>query len=119
MVIETEVLPATTVESEALSRLGEQVRTTGRMILSSIAVRLPRRLRTIHGAAFQSELIEANDIEMALYTGSDPSVYTRWPHSGWILGNVSNFSILTQSVSALLCRSSHPYKRKEATVAKM
>jgi len=46
VVIETEVLPAVTVEQEAVSRLGEQVRTTGRTILSSLAVRLPIRLRT-------------------------------------------------------------------------
>src|SRR6266567_9402511 len=46
VVIETEVLPAITVEQEAVSRLGEQVRTTGRTILSSLAVRLPIRLRT-------------------------------------------------------------------------
>src|SRR4051812_8658437 len=47
--IETEVLPASTVESEAVGRLGEQVRTTGRTILSSIAVRLPVRLRSKTG----------------------------------------------------------------------
>jgi hypothetical protein len=41
VVIETEVLPAITVESEAISRLGAQLRTTGKKILSSIAVRFP------------------------------------------------------------------------------
>jgi hypothetical protein len=44
--IETEIVPGITVESEAMSRLGEKVRTTGRTILSSVAVRLPVRLRT-------------------------------------------------------------------------
>ena len=34
VVIETEVFPATTVEAEALSRLGAQIRTTGRRILT-------------------------------------------------------------------------------------
>lgn len=99
VVIETEVLPAVTVESEAVSRLGEQVRTTGRVILSSIAVRLPVRLRTKQGALLQSDLANANDLEMALYTGSGPSVSVRWPHSGWILGSVADLSILTQSAS--------------------
>jgi len=99
VVIETEVLPATTVESEAVSRLGERVRTTGRTILSSVAVRLPDRLRTKHGELLQSELATANDLEMALYTGSSPSVASRWPHSGWILGSVADLSILTQSAS--------------------
>jgi hypothetical protein len=99
VVIETEVLPAVTVEAEAIARLGEQVRTTGRTVLSSIAVRLPFRLRNKSGKALQSELARANDLEMALYTGSNPAVASRWPHSGWILGTAADLSILTQSAS--------------------
>ena len=99
VVIETEVLPAATVESDAISRLGKQMRGTGRTILSSIAVRLPERLRTKQGSFLQSELENASDIEMALYTGSDPSAHSRWPRSGWTLGGVSNLSILVQYAS--------------------
>ena len=36
---------------------------------------------------------------MALYTGSDPSAHSRWPRSGWILGSVSNLSLLVQYAS--------------------
>jgi hypothetical protein len=99
VVVETEVLPATSVESEAISRLGHQIRTTGRTILSSIAVRLPLRLRSKSGAALKTELTKANDIEMALYTGSGPETASRWPKSGWILGTPSVLSILAQSAS--------------------
>jgi hypothetical protein len=100
--IETEVLPASTVELEALSRLGEQVRTTGRTILSSIAVRLPPRLRDRQGAALQNELVTASDIEAALYTGKSgksPAEFSRWPRSGWLPGSVADLSILVQSAS--------------------
>ena len=99
VVIETEVSPAATVESDAISRLGKQIRATGRTILSSIAVRLPQRLRRKQGSFLQSELEDATDIEMALYTGSDPSAHSRWPRSGWILGRVSDLSILVQYAS--------------------
>jgi len=99
VVIETEVLPAVTVESEAISRLGEQVRSTGQPILSSIAIRLPRRLREKHGAALQTEIENADDIEMALYTGNSQATCSRWPSSGWILGSVSDLSILVQLAS--------------------
>ena len=99
VVIETEVLPAPTVEQEATSRLGKQIRATGKAILSSIAVRLPQRLRTKQGSSLRSELEDAIDLEMALYTGSDPSSNSRWPHSGWIRGSVSNLSILVQYAS--------------------
>ena len=99
VVIETEVLPAPTVESDATSRLGKQIRDTGRTILSSIAVRLPKRLTTKQGSSLRNELEDAIDIEMVLYTGSDPSAHSRWPHSGWILGGVPNLSILVQYAS--------------------
>jgi hypothetical protein len=99
VVLETEILPATTVESEALSRLGEQVRTTGRTVLSSIAVRLPVRLRAKHGSGLKNELARANDLEIAFFAGSSPSSFSRWPSAGWIYGGITDLSILTQSAS--------------------
>jgi hypothetical protein len=42
--IETELVPATSVESDACARLGKHVQTTGRTILSTLAVRLPSNL---------------------------------------------------------------------------
>ncbi len=70
VVIETEVVPAVSFEAEAIARLGEQVRTTGRTILSAIAVRLPDRLRSKRVAGLQKELEIAADLEMVLYTAS-------------------------------------------------
>ena len=99
VVIETEILLAATVEPEAIARLGKQIRATGKTILSSIAVRLPKRLTTKQGLSLRSELEDAIDIEMALYTGSDPSEHSRRPDSGWIRGSVSNLSILVQYAS--------------------
>lgn len=81
VVIETEVVPAVTVEAEAVARLGAHLKKTGRTILSSIAVRLPLRLRDKSGKALQKELLACSDLEMALYTGSSPSVASRFPHT--------------------------------------
>src|SRR3990170_4889349 len=64
--IETEVLPATNVEFDTVARLGEFIRTNGRPILSSIAVRLPERLKKRSGASLQKELGETTDFETAL-----------------------------------------------------
>lgn len=99
VVIETEVTPGTNVESDAIARLGELVRTNGRAILSSIALRLPERLKMHSGASLQKQLAGATDLEMALYTGSQPGNYLRWPQSGWLNGGVADLSILTQSAS--------------------
>lgn len=99
VVIEAEILPASSVESEAMSRLGEQLRTSGRKILSSIALRYSSRLPSKQGVALRSELSKVNDLEMALYTGNSPSVSTRWPRSGWLIGSIADLSILAQSAS--------------------
>jgi hypothetical protein len=99
VVIETEVLPAITVEPEARARLGESIKATGRTILSSIAVRLPKRLREIQGPQLQVELSAATDLEMALFTGKSPANASRWPHNQWITGTVSDLSFLTQSAT--------------------
>ncbi|MHB1865670.1 MAG: DNA methyltransferase family protein [Candidatus Saccharimonadales bacterium] len=99
VVIETEVLPAATVEAEAVARLGAKLKQTGRTILSSVAVRLPLRLRGKSGKTLQKDLLASIDLEMALYTGSSPEKATRWPKSGWMIGTVADLSVLTQSAT--------------------
>ena len=82
-----------------MSRLGKYTSGAGRTILSAIAVRLPARIRTKQGHLLLSEMTAATDLEMALYTGSDAAKSTRWPRSGWIIGDVSDLSILVQLAS--------------------
>ena len=97
--IETEVVPAVTLESDATARLGEELRSNGRKILSCISVRLPSTLTKKHGNALQAALSAASDLGMALYTGSSATAFARWPQSGWILGGVADLSVLAQSAS--------------------
>jgi hypothetical protein len=97
--IETEVMPAGTVEADARSRLGEKVKATGRDILSSIAVRLPVRLRDKQNSALMKDLATAQDIEAVLYMGRSADAFERLPQSGWLAGNVADLSILAQSAS--------------------
>lgn len=99
VVVETEVLPAVTVESEATDRLGHTLRSNGRKILSSIAMRLPASLPSKSGAALNSALIETTDFEMAMFTGSGPTEFQRWPPSGWIRGSVADLSVFIQTAS--------------------
>lgn len=99
VVIETEVLPAATVEPEARSRLGSHIASNGRTILSSIALRLPKRFRAMDGSDLANELLTATDYEMALYTGESPDHASRWPRDRWITGNIADLSILTQAAA--------------------
>ena len=72
VIVETEILPAISVESDARQRLGEHLAPSGRRILSSLAVRLPVRLRDFSEQLLKNEILNASDFEMALYTGENP-----------------------------------------------
>ncbi len=99
VIIETEVLPAVTVEADAFLRLGEHLQPSGRRILSAVAIRMPLRLRDLSGSALRSSISDASDFEMALYTGENATTYSRWPQAGWLLGSVVDLSILVQLAS--------------------
>lgn len=99
VVIETEIEPAVTVEQDAVQRLGQVIRKTGRTILSSIAVRLPLRFRDKAGNGLRVEICDASDLQLALYTGREPLAASRWPNMGSIRGGVADLSILAQSAS--------------------
>lgn len=99
VVIETEVMPAITVEPEARARLGESLKENGRKILSAIAVRSPARFRAVAGLALASEIADAGDLEFALFTGNDQADAIRWPQHGWMKGTISDLSILAQAAT--------------------
>jgi hypothetical protein len=56
VIIETEVLPAASVEDDAIQRLGQQLRPSGKRILSALAVRLPANLREHEGQSLKKYL---------------------------------------------------------------
>ncbi len=99
VIIETEILPATSVEVDAKQRLGEHLSPSARRILSSVAIRLPVRLKGFSGQPLKNEILNASDFDMALFTGESPDSFVRWPQSGWVRGNITDLSTLVQSAS--------------------
>ncbi len=99
VVIETEILPAQTVEEEALSRLGKGLSKSGQTILSAIAVRLPPRLREAQGDALKKAILVSQDMQFAQLTGRNADRATRHPKSGWLTGGINELSLLAQSAS--------------------
>jgi hypothetical protein len=100
VVLETEVLPAATVEADARSRLGQALRDTGRQVFSSVAVRLPPALREHEGAALAGALRHSTTkLEFACFTGRSPEDATRWPKAGWISGSMSDLCLVCQSMT--------------------
>src|SRR5260370_8733589 len=68
VVIGTKVLPAPTVEADALARLGKRLRGTGRRVFSVVAVRLPPRLRNELGKSLTTANTSAQCPELASFT---------------------------------------------------
>lgn len=99
VIVETEILPANSVESDAKQRLGEHLSPSSRRILSSLAVRLPVRLKDFSGQSLKDEILNASDFDMALYTGENPESFVRWPQNGWVRGNATDLSMLIQSAA--------------------
>jgi len=99
VIVETEILPSQTVESDAKQRLGEYLVRPGRRILSSVAVRLPVRLRDLSGRPLKEAILTASDLDVALFTGESPESFARWPRNGWVKANVADLSMLIQSAT--------------------
>lgn len=99
VVIETEVLPAANVEAEAIARLDEKLRGSGRPILSSIAVRLPTRFRDAQGQTLKKAIETANDLDFVFHTGRSATNHIRHPQSGWLRGGIHDLSLLIQTAT--------------------
>ena len=95
VVIETEVMPAVTVEDDALARLGETLSGSGQEVTSVVAVRIPLRFRDLAGERLRTALREAATIEYALLTGRTRETYQRFPDAGWLTGGASDLARLT------------------------
>ena len=99
VVIENEVVPAITVEPEALSRLGQTLKSDGRTILSSVALRSPDRFRNLDGLELEHDIENCDDLEFAMFTGTSSSKSERWPTHGWLKGGIRELSLLVQAAT--------------------
>src|SRR5260221_7079774 len=94
--VETEVLPAQTVEKDARSGLGRGLSENGRPVLSSIAVRMPVSLREAEGTALTQVVKTGASFGFACFTGKSPGDYIRWPRQGWVAGNIADLAVVSQ-----------------------
>ncbi len=99
VVIETELMPAQSVEADALSRLRQRLAGLDKTILSVIAVRLPTRWRDLSGKNLERAIAAAQDLEFALFTVKNDARNLRYPDAGWSKGSVYDLSSLVQSAA--------------------
>ena len=92
VVVESEYLPATTVEYEARSRLGLKI---GGTIEAAIALRYPT---DVGDADDLTGAVAAARLSFCVFT-QDGSKIVRFPESGWLDGSVSNLAEAIRLIS--------------------
>ncbi|MCQ3806017.1 MAG: hypothetical protein OXB92_11920 [Acidimicrobiaceae bacterium] len=98
VILETEYLPAATVESDASGRLGKNLLETGETVEQVVAVRLPESL----SRAPQAELAAAiaqEDFDYCLLIGTRPESPDRFPSAGWINGDIDALANLVEAIA--------------------
>ena len=83
VIVETEIVPARSVEDDASGRLGEMLVSTGYEVEQVVAVRIPEVFRQLHQSLAKE--IEHASFEYCVYSGTRLAPL-RWSERGWIVG---------------------------------
>ena len=97
VVIETEIYPARTVEKDAKDRIGQNLIRTGKSIEHTIAVKVPKRLRTI--ITSQEDEILKSEFHYCTFSLSLSGGIVRWPENGWLSGSVGDIASCIEQLS--------------------
>ena len=96
--IETEFMPAVTVEEDAASRLGERLASDGRKIENVIALRIPAKLRTVEQSGI-GDAIQKAYFTYCVLSETKVGDSQRWPEKGWLQGGIDDVANCLESVS--------------------
>ena len=89
VILETEFMPASTVEKDAKERLGEELAATGQLVNQALAVRIPAELRGHQGDL--AKQIGKAVFEYCVFSKSSDQI-VRWPDNGWLNGSIDNLA---------------------------
>ena len=109
VVLETEFLPARSVEADAQARLGQFLQYNGDRIEQTIAVQVPRELSQVPQADLEQH-IEAAEFRYCTYSLQEADMGVRWPVTGWLDGSVDDLASCIENVSLserLLAEGTH------------
>jgi len=98
VVIETEFLPASTVERDAQNRLREKLICSTKAVENTIAVRIPESLKTVHQSELQTTICQA-EYSLCVFSANDDGSNTRWPETGWVSGKIDDVADCIESVA--------------------
>lgn len=99
VVVETEYVPARTVEAEAIDRIGRELSDSGVAIEQCVAVRVPDFLKHVPQHDLDTQTAEAT-YEYCLFSQTDNADNPlRWPADGWITGTINDVALLIETAS--------------------
>ena len=98
VVLETEYLPAQTVEQDAVARLGRELADSGHAVEQCIALRAPQALQETPQAHLDAATAAAT-YEYCLFSRTDETGHVRWPRRGWLTGGVDDLATLIENAS--------------------
>ena len=113
VIIETEFLPAVTVEQDARARLYKSLASTGQSVEHTLAVRIPAELRTIPQETIKSR-IETVTFDYCIFSLKRNLTTERWPVKGWLKGDINDLATCIESVvisESLLAMSTDELER--------
>ena len=119
VVIETEFMPATTVEEDAVFRLGNRLASDNRAIENVIALRLPSGLRTVEQDRIK-DVIKQEEFTYCIFSETLDGDNQRWPEKGWLRGNIDDVANCLESVAlseSLISRSTDILEKGVAQAA--
>ena len=97
IVVETEFLPARTVEDDAKKRLGRIVQPTGKEIKQVVALRVPQEIKQVAAARLEAEIAKSRFEYCIFSIDETDSPPVRWPQEKWLHGGVDELVALIEN----------------------
>ncbi len=98
VIIETEFMPARSVEADATARLGKFLEYNGDLIEQTIAVQVPQELSRAPQKDLE-RLIEAAEFRYCTFSLQEKDTVVRWPSEGWLIGNIDDLAACIENVA--------------------
>ena len=99
VILETEFMPAHTVEEDAKARLGKFLEDNGNLIEQTIAIQVPQELSRAQQGDILKRQIEAAEFRYCTFSLQKTDTPMRWPSEGWLVGSIDDLATCIENVS--------------------
>ncbi|MYD61953.1 MAG: hypothetical protein F4W91_13000 [Gemmatimonadetes bacterium] len=98
VILETEFMPARSVEADATARLGKFLEYNGDLIEQTIAVQVPQELSRAPQGDLERQ-IKASEFRYCTFSLQEKDTVVRWPSEGWLTGSIDDLAACIENVS--------------------